>query len=154
MLFKASNHIRLTLNALIATKVVCFSRLVKCLRSLYGKQSGSRSDCSYRSSLFWVHAVCLYTLFISYVRQLFAADDFSRRHFQMYFFLGALRVNICKLNKWLIIFIDWLCACWEIFHDFLSSAVVVVFFFIFLINLFKKFFQEYYQSVKHLGTPN
>ena len=24
----------------------------------------------------------------------FAADDFSRRHFQMHFFLGALRVNI------------------------------------------------------------
>ena len=27
---------------------------------------------------------------------LFAADDFSRRHFQMHFFLGALRVkSIC-----------------------------------------------------------
>ena len=33
-----------------------------------------------------------YTLYISNVRQLFAADDFSRRHFQMHFFLGALRV--------------------------------------------------------------
>ena len=31
--------------------------------------------------------------FISNVRQLFAADDFSRRHFQMHFSLGALRVN-------------------------------------------------------------
>ena len=51
----------LTLKAPIATKVVCFSRLLKCLRSLYGKQCGPRSDCSYRSSLFWVHAVCLYT---------------------------------------------------------------------------------------------
>ena len=51
----------LTLNAPIATKVVCFSRLLKCLRSLYGKQCGPRSDCSYRSSLFWVHAVCFYT---------------------------------------------------------------------------------------------
>ena len=29
----------LTLNAPIATKVVCFSCLLKCLRSLYGKQS-------------------------------------------------------------------------------------------------------------------
>ena len=29
--------IALTLNAPIATKVVCFSRLLKCLRSLYGK---------------------------------------------------------------------------------------------------------------------
>ena len=42
-------------------KVVCVSRLLKCLRSLYGKQCGPRSDCSYRSSLFWVHAVCFYT---------------------------------------------------------------------------------------------
>ena len=33
----------LTLNAPIATKVVCFSRLLKCLRSLYGKQCGPRS---------------------------------------------------------------------------------------------------------------
>ena len=51
----------LTLKAPIATKVVCFSRLLKCLRSLFGKQCGPRSDCSYRSSLFWVHAVCFYT---------------------------------------------------------------------------------------------
>ena len=51
----------LTLNAPIATKVVCFSYLLKCLRSLYDKQCGPRSDCSYRSSLFWVHAVCFYT---------------------------------------------------------------------------------------------
>ena len=36
----------LTLNALVATKVVCFSGLLKCLRSLYGKQCGPRSDCS------------------------------------------------------------------------------------------------------------
>ena len=35
-----------------------------------------------------------YTYIVSHVRQLFAADDFSRRHFQMHFFLGALRVNI------------------------------------------------------------
>ena len=33
-------------------------------------------------------------LFVSNVRQLFAADDFSRRQFQMHFFLGALRVNV------------------------------------------------------------
>ena len=37
---------------------------------------------------------CLfYTYFVSNARQLFAADDFSRRHFQMHFFLGALRVK-------------------------------------------------------------
>ena len=32
--------------------------------------------------------------FFSNVSQLFAADDFSRRHFQMHFFLCALRVKI------------------------------------------------------------
>ena len=83
----------LTLNSPIPTKVACFSRLLKCLRSLYGKQCGIRSDCSFRSSLIWVHTVCFYTQFVSNVRQLFAADDFSRPHFQMHFFLGALRVN-------------------------------------------------------------
>ena len=51
----------LILSGPIATKVICFSRLLKCLRSLYGKQNGPRADCSYRSSLFWVHTVCLYT---------------------------------------------------------------------------------------------
>ena len=81
----------LTLNAPIATKVVCFSRLLKYLRSLYGKQCEPRSDCSYRSSLFWVHAVCFYTPFVSNVRQLFAADNFSRRHFQMHFFSWRIK---------------------------------------------------------------
>ena len=42
---------QLPLNVPIATKVVCFSHLLKCLRSLYGKQCGPRSDCSYRSVL-------------------------------------------------------------------------------------------------------
>ena len=51
----------LTLNAPIATKVVCFSRLLKYLRSLYSKQCGPGSDCSDRSSLFWVHDVCFFT---------------------------------------------------------------------------------------------
>ena len=32
--------------------------------------------------------------FASYVGQLFAADDFSRRHCQMHFFLGALGANV------------------------------------------------------------
>ena len=48
----------LILNVPIATKVVCFSRLLKCLISLYGKQCGPRSDYSYRSILIWVHTVC------------------------------------------------------------------------------------------------
>ena len=43
--------------------------------------------------------------FVSNVRQLLAADDFSSRHFQMHF-LGALRVDIkifmymSKVSKW------------------------------------------------------
>ena len=77
--------IYLTLNVPIATKFVCFSRLLKCIRSLYAKRCRPRSDCSY---LFWVHTVCFYSQFVSNVTQLFAADDFSRRHFQMHFFLA------------------------------------------------------------------
>ena len=95
---------RLTLKAPIATKVICFSRLLKFLRSLYGKQCGLRSDCSYRSSLIWVQAVCFYTKFVSNARQLFAANNFSRQHFQMHFFLGALRVKFeAKLQKSIIL---------------------------------------------------
>ena len=52
---------QLTLKVLITTKFVCFCRRLKCLRSLTNKQCRLRSDCSYRSSLIWVHAVCLYT---------------------------------------------------------------------------------------------
>ena len=39
-------NILLTLNVPIVTKFVCFSCLLKCLRCLYGKQCGPRSDCS------------------------------------------------------------------------------------------------------------
>ena len=108
----------LTLNPPIRTKVVCFSRLLKCLRSLYGKQCGPRSDCSYRSSL----AVCSgSTLFASilnlsvmlgnYLQQTPSADNILR----CVFFLGALRVKsyflysmqlllkerICSLNHFI-----------------------------------------------------
>ena len=80
-------------------KVFCFSRLLTCLRSLCVKQCGPRSDCSYRSSLFfWVHAVCFFTYFVSNVRKLFAADDFSRRHFQMHFFLDSLRFKLLDIS--------------------------------------------------------
>ena len=72
----------LTLKAPIATKVVCFSGLLKCLRSLYGKQCGPRSDCS-------IGAVCSgSTLFASilnmsvmqgkYLQQTSSADDIFR----------------------------------------------------------------------------
>ena len=68
----------LTLNAPIATKVVFFSRLLKCFRSLFGKQYGPRSDCSYRSSV----------MLGNYLQQTTSADIIFRC-----IFLGALRVN-------------------------------------------------------------
>ena len=80
----------LILIAPITTKVICFSRLPKCLRSLYGNQCGPRSDCSYHQTTLFASIL----KFATTVGQLFAADDFSRRHFQMHFFLGALRVNM------------------------------------------------------------
>ena len=77
---KITQYVELTLNGPIATKVVCFSRLLKCFRSFYGKQCGPRSDCSYRSSLVWVHAVCFYTkssvMLGNYLQQMTFSDAF------------------------------------------------------------------------------
>ena len=41
--------------------------------------------------------------FVSNVRQLFAADNFSRRHFQVDFFLGTLRA---KENRCVCVFFN------------------------------------------------
>ena len=49
----------------------------------------------YMQSVLGLHCLLLY-YFVCNVRQLFATDDFSRRHFQIHFFLGALRVNFEK----------------------------------------------------------
>ena len=60
------------------------------------KQCGPRSDCSFRSSLIWVHTVCVYAKckFEKFARRC------SRRQKQTTFsdadFLGALRFNIIK----------------------------------------------------------
>ena len=78
---------RLTLNAPIATKLGYFSRLLKCLRSLYGKQCGPRSDCSYRSSLIgavWSGSTLFASILNpsvmlgSYLQQTTSADDIFR----------------------------------------------------------------------------
>ena len=67
------------------------------LKSRCCKQCGPRSDCSFRSSLIWVHTVCLYAKckFEKFARRC------SRRHKQTTFsdadFLGALRVNMINL---------------------------------------------------------
>ena len=67
----------LTLNVPIATKVVCFSCLLKCLRSLYGKQCGPRSDCSYKSALF-ASILNLSVMLGKYLQQTTSADDIFR----------------------------------------------------------------------------
>ena len=98
-----------SLKAPFATKVICFSCLLKCLRSLFGKQCGSRSD-SYRSSV--IGAVCSgTTLFASilnssvmlgnYLQQTSPADNI----FRCIFFLalkGLMKAyRICNLyNSW------------------------------------------------------
>ena len=64
------------------------------LRRLYGKQCGPDQEQSVLGS----RCLLLY-LICSNVLQLFAADDFSRLHFQMDFFLGALMVKN-KFKLW------------------------------------------------------
>ena len=94
---------QLTLNAPIATKVFCFSRLLKCLRSLYGKQCGPRSDCSYRR-LFWVQANSS-VMQGNYLQQTTPAEDIFRCI--IFLALYGLRcwlswleiINVCKNSK-------------------------------------------------------
>ena len=57
-------------------------------KSHFCKQCGSRSDCSFRSSLIWVHTVCLYAKLGLKSLQEYSADDINRRHFLMQFFLA------------------------------------------------------------------
>ena len=55
--------------------------------------------CSYRSSLIGSTLFTSMLKFVSNVRKLFAADDFSRCQFSDAFFLGALRVKKRASNK-------------------------------------------------------
>ena len=81
----------LTLKAPIATKVPA-SRLQKCLRSLYDSVN---PDQTAPIGAVWSGSILFASIlkFVSKVRQLLAADDLSRRHFQMHFFLAALRIK-------------------------------------------------------------
>ena len=83
--FQSYLVLKLALKEPITTKVVCFSCLLKCLRNLYDKQCGPRSDCSHRSSLIWVHPVCFYVMLDNYLQQTTSAHII---------FLGPLRVRI------------------------------------------------------------
>ena len=81
----------LALKAPITTKVVCFPRLLKCLRSLYDKQCGPRSE---EQSDLGAPCLLLYlklsVMLGNYLQQMTSADVI----FQMHFFLSALRVRI------------------------------------------------------------
>ena len=48
---------------------------------------------AFRSSLIWVHNVCLYAKIGLKSLQEYSADDINRRHFQMQVLLGVLRVK-------------------------------------------------------------
>ena len=84
-------HNKLTLNAPIAAKVVCFSRLLESLRSLYGKQCGPRSDCSYRSMLF-ASLLNSSVMLGNYLQQMISADDIFRCIF--YLALEGLNLSV------------------------------------------------------------
>ena len=104
-------------------------------------------------SLFWVHTICFYTLLISNVRQLFAADDFSRRHFQMHFFLGALRVksisSILGLLKTFFFLLNPFTAIYKCtqyaegkygFFDYIMVLHIISYKIITLVGIYTKFF--------------
>ena len=74
----------LTLNAPITTKVVCFSCLLKCLRSLYGKQCGPRSGAVCSGSMLFDSILNSSVMLGNYLQQKTSADDI---------FLSVLRVN-------------------------------------------------------------
>ena len=81
----------LTLNVPIATKVTCFSRLLKCLRSINSEQCGPiGAVCS--GSMLFASMLNSSVMLGNYLQQMTSADDFSRRHFQMHFILGALLI--------------------------------------------------------------
>ena len=56
--------------------------------SHFCEQCGPRSDCSFRSSLTWVHTVCPYAKIGLKSLQEYSADGINRRHFQMQVFLA------------------------------------------------------------------
>ena len=67
--------LNLTLNAPIATKVVCLSRLLKYLRNLYGKQCGPRSDCSCSGYTLFTSILNSSVMLGNYLQQTTSADD-------------------------------------------------------------------------------
>ena len=90
------NWIRvLTLNAPIAIKVVCFSHLLKYLRSLNCKQCGSRSGAVCSGSTLIASRLNSSVMLGNYLQQTTSADDI----FRCIFFPGALRVNLLETTQ-------------------------------------------------------
>ena len=77
----------LTLKVPITTIVTALSS-AGYFKSHFCKQCGPRSDCSLRSSLIWVHTICLYAKTGLKSLQEYSADDINRRRFQMQVFLA------------------------------------------------------------------
>ena len=73
----------LTLNATIATKVVCFSRLLKCLSSLYVKQCGSRTGSTLFASI-----LNLSVMLGNFLQQTTSADNIFKCIFFSWRFKG------------------------------------------------------------------
>ena len=72
----------LTLNVPIPTKVVCFSRLLKCLRSHYGKQCGPIGAVCSGSPLF-ASILNSSEMLGNYLQQKTSADDIFRCIFSL-----------------------------------------------------------------------
>ena len=80
-------RLHLTLKASIATKVLCFSRLLKCLRSLYCKQWGPISDCGavFSGSTLFASILNSSVMLGNYLQQTTSADDIFRCIFSWHF---------------------------------------------------------------------
>ena len=68
----------LTRNAPIATKVVCFSRLLKCFRGLNCKQCGPRSGAVCFGSTLFASTLNSSVMLGNYLQQTTSADDIFR----------------------------------------------------------------------------
>ena len=72
----------LTLNAPIATNVVCFSRLLKCLSSLYGLQCGPNQTAPIRAvcsgSMLFASILNSSVMLGNYLQQTTSADNIFR----------------------------------------------------------------------------
>ena len=105
-------------------------------KKLLWQKCGPRSDCSYRSSLFWIHAVCFYlissVMLGNYLQQTTSADDILR----CIFILGALKVNSRHLNVHVV---SKKCANFSPILIFFSYFIVVAIIFTELINRNKVF---------------